>query len=217
MITGDEFPRRGAADSVHPNFVVHRRTSTSRGLRRCWRQPRKRGVAHFVQISIVACGTCRLSLPRVKIAAEELVRDSPVPWSIVRATGFYWLLDRMLAHMVRRRVLLLPTDVRMQPVDSDDFAEFVVGCVTDGRRGEREDFAGPETLTTRELARQYLAARALRRPIWRVPLPRGFTSALDAGNTSHEAAWGPRGRSGFAAPMRLPPCPARPPDVTQRQ
>lgn len=45
----------------------------------------------------------RLPYSRVKIAAEELVRSSSVPSSIVRAT--------------------------------------------DSRRGEREDFAGPETLT----------------------------------------------------------------------
>lgn len=63
-------------------------------------------------------------------------------WSIVRATRFYWLLDRMLANMLERRVLLLPTDVRMQPVNSDDFAEFVVACVTDGRRGERKTSRG---------------------------------------------------------------------------
>jgi uncharacterized protein YbjT (DUF2867 family) len=72
------------------------------------------------------------------------VRGSAVPWSIVRATGFYWLLDRMLAKMVERPILLLPADVRMQAVDSDDFAEFVVACVSDRPRGERVDFAGPK-------------------------------------------------------------------------
>lgn len=149
-------------------------------------------VEHFVHISIVGLEhMARLSpYSRVKIAAEELVRNSPVPWSIVRASGFYWLLDRMLANMVKRRVLLLPAEVRMQPVDSDDFARFVVACLSDGRRGEREDFAGPETLTMRELAEQYLAARGLRRRIWKAPLPRRFASALEAGSTSPAARRG---------------------------
>jgi len=79
----------------------------------------------------------------------------------VRATGFYWLLDRMLARRAKRPVVLVPSDVRMQPVDSDEFAAFVARCVTDGERGEREDFAGPQVLTMRELAETYLAARGL--------------------------------------------------------
>jgi uncharacterized protein YbjT (DUF2867 family) len=72
----------------------------------------------------------------------------------------------------------------MQAVDSDDFAEFVVACFSDSRRGEREDFVGPEALTMHELAEQYLASRGLRRPIWKAPLPHRFTSALEAANTS---------------------------------
>lgn len=93
-------------------------------------------------------------------------------------------------NMVKRPVVLLPADVRMQPVDSDEFAEFVVDCASDGRRGEREDFAGPQTLTMRELAEQYMAVRGVRRRIWPAPLPRRINSALEAGNTS------PDGRTG---------------------
>jgi uncharacterized protein YbjT (DUF2867 family) len=149
-------------------------------------------VEHFIHVSIVGLPhMARLPYSRVKLAAEELVRGSAVPWSIVRATGFYWLLDRMLAKMVGRPILLIPADVRMQAVDSDDFAKSVVECVSDGRRGEREDFAGPEILTMRELAEQYLAVRGLRRRIWNAPLPRRIKSALEAGNTSPGARRGP--------------------------
>ncbi|HEX9415350.1 MAG TPA: NAD(P)H-binding protein [Gaiellaceae bacterium] len=168
-------------------------------------------VQHFIHVSIVGLRlSARLSpYSRVKIAAEELVRSSAVPWSIVRAPAFYWLLERMLANMTRRPIVLLPTDVRMQAVDSHDFAEFVVGCVTDGRRGEREDFVGPEVLTMRELAEQYLAARGLRRRIWKAPLPRRVKSALEAGSTSPAARRGATTwaewlrRSGAAPPARI--------------
>lgn len=172
-------------------------------------------VEHFIHVSIVGLQhTARLPYSRVKIAAEELVRASELPWSIVRATGFYWLLERMLAKMVARPILLLPADVRMQAVDSDDFAAFVVECVNDGRRGEREDFAGPELLTMRELAEQYLAARGLRRRIWNAPLPRRIKSALEAGSTSPGARrgtttwaeWLRRAHAGSAAAARLAAC-----------
>jgi uncharacterized protein YbjT (DUF2867 family) len=149
-------------------------------------------VQHFVHVSIVGLSHMAGINPysRVKLAAEELVTASPVPWSIVRATGFYWLLERMLEKMSRRRIMMLPADVRMQAVDSNEFADFVVACMTDGLRGERKDFVGPETLTMRRLAEQYLVARGLRRRVWNAPMPRRVRAALDAGNTSANALHG---------------------------
>ena len=150
------------------------------------------GVGHFVHISIVGVEHMARVNPysRVKLAAEQTVRDSAVPWSIMRATGFYWLLDRMLTKMARRRTLWLPADVRMQAVDSDDFAAYVVACAIDGQPGEHQDFAGPQTLTMRELAGEYLAAHGLQRRIRNAPLPRGVTSALTASNVSPDARRG---------------------------
>jgi uncharacterized protein YbjT (DUF2867 family) len=78
----------------------------------------------------------------------------------------------------------------MQPVDSDEFAAFIVESLGDGRRGEREDFAGPERLTLHELAEQYLAARGLHRRIWSAPVPRWIQAALTPGSISPNARLG---------------------------
>jgi uncharacterized protein YbjT (DUF2867 family) len=86
--------------------------------------------------------------------------------------------------------MMVPADVRMQAVDSDEFADFVVTCLSDGLRGERKDFVGPEMLTMRQLAEQYLAAHELRRRVWNAPMPRRVKAALDAGNTSTNALHG---------------------------
>lgn len=149
-------------------------------------------VQHFVHVSIVGLSHMAGINPysRVKLAAEELVKGSAVPWSIVRATGFYWLLERMLEKMAKRRIMMLPADVRMQAVDSDEFANFVVACTSDDLRGERKDFVGPETLTMRQLAEQYLAAHGLHRRVWKAPMPRRIKTSLDAGNTSANALHG---------------------------
>jgi uncharacterized protein YbjT (DUF2867 family) len=154
----------------------------------------RHGIEHFVHVSLAGLQHMARINPysRVKLAAEEIVRGSPVPWSIVRATGFYWLLDRLLARIARRRALWLPAGVRMQPVDSDGFAAFVVAVVDDGRRGEHPDFAGPQAHTMHELAEQYLADRGLDRRIRSAPLPRRVKHALDAGNTPAAAVRGER-------------------------
>jgi uncharacterized protein YbjT (DUF2867 family) len=163
------------------------------------------GVEHFVHVSIVGLPhMARLPYSRVKLSAEKLVQASTVPWSIVRATGFYWLLDRMLAKIVKRPPVLLPAEARMQPVDSDEFAALIVESLSDGRRGEREDFAGPEQLTLPQLAEQYLAARGLHRRIWTAPVPQRIQATITAGNTAPGARLG---TTTWAEWLKLTPAP----------
>lgn len=142
-------------------------------------------VKHFLHVSIAGLEHLRrLPYSRRKLEAERIVRSARVPWTIVRSTGFYWLVERMFENMLKRPILALPANARMAPVDSDEFAQFIVACVGDGPRGNREDFAGPETLTMIELMEQYLAARGQQRRIRRAPLPKKVQAALTAGNTS---------------------------------
>jgi uncharacterized protein YbjT (DUF2867 family) len=146
------------------------------GTRRVLAAAEGAGVGHVLHVSIVGLERVRLPYARVKLAAEALVRSSQVPWSIVPATGFHWLWDRMLTKQLRLPVWTMPS-LLIQPVDSADFAEYVVDCLADGPQGDREDFGGPETLPLDELARQYLAARHARRPVVRIPVPDAFRQA----------------------------------------
>jgi uncharacterized protein YbjT (DUF2867 family) len=146
------------------------------GTRRLLAEAERAGVGHFLHVSIVGLEQVRLPYARVKLAAEALVRASAVPWSIVSATGFYWLWHRMLTKQLRLPVWLLPS-LRVQPVDSDDFAEYVVESLASGLGGDREDFAGPETLTLDELGRQFLRARGDHRRLVRIPVPKRFAQA----------------------------------------
>ena len=132
----------------------------------------------------------RMPYSRRKLEAEQVVRSSGVPWSIVRATGFYWLLERMFEAMLGRRLIALPAHARMAPVDSDEFAHYIVECVGDGRRGEREDFAGPQSLTMIDLMEQYLRARGLERRVHRAPLPKRLQATITAGNAPARARRG---------------------------
>jgi uncharacterized protein YbjT (DUF2867 family) len=148
-------------------------------------------VAHFVHVSIVGLEHLRrLPYARRKLQAEQLVRASGVPWSIVRATTFYWLLDRLCHSMLDQRIIALPGHARMAPGDADEFADHVVAAVADGPAGDRPDFAGPEDLTLVELLEQYLAARGSTRRIRRVPLPARMQAAITAGGTSATARRG---------------------------
>jgi uncharacterized protein YbjT (DUF2867 family) len=148
-------------------------------------------VRHFVHISIVGLEhTRRLPYSRVKLAAEDVIERSGVPWTIVRATSFFWLLNRLCANMVKGRFLAIPANVHLQPVDSDDFASWVIECALDAPRGRREDYAGPQVLSYHEVVQQYLDARGVARRIWNIPLPSTLRAALERGQTAPAARRG---------------------------
>ncbi len=127
---------------------------------------------------------------RVKAAAEDLVRTSGVPYSIVPATEFYWLVARFLDN-APRWIWPLPSNLVLAPVDSADFAEYLVECVTDGPRGDRAGFGGPEELTMVDIARRYQRARGVRRRIVPLRLPRAAIRALGP----QTCPGGPKGRT----------------------
>jgi uncharacterized protein YbjT (DUF2867 family) len=162
-------------------------------------------VEHVIHVSIVGLErTARLPYSRVKLRAEGYVRSGGVPWSIARATPFYWLLERFLDNALNRPVAMVPRNVRMQCVDSDEFARFLVTCVTDGQRGERMDFAGPEALTMREMAEQFMAARGLDKRIREIRLPGRVERAITAGNTSSSGHRGTRTWAEWLAQVHEP-------------
>jgi uncharacterized protein YbjT (DUF2867 family) len=140
------------------------------GTRRLLDAAARAGVQHFLHVSIVGLEGASLPYSRVKLAGERLVRESPLPWSVVRATPYYYLLAKMLGGLRRLPVWPLPTH-RWNPVDTTDVADYLIECLDDGRRGMREEIGGPEDLSLVEMAREFQLARGLRRPILPIPLP----------------------------------------------
>src|SRR5207245_8157080 len=75
-------------------------------------QAAKRVGAHVVYISIVGVDRHRLPYYMAKWQAEQVVEASGARWTILRATQFHDLLDRIL----RMRVVPLPRSTRFHPV-----------------------------------------------------------------------------------------------------
>ncbi|MGH3948322.1 MAG: SDR family oxidoreductase [Pseudonocardiaceae bacterium] len=192
-ITGDLATGEGVAEALAGATVVVHAATLSPAARRgyllptdLWRSPpdvdvdgtrllleesARAGVDHFVYVSIVGVDRPRGPYLRLKHTAEELVSVGGTPWSILRATQFHWLLDRMLGKAARLPVLALPTEVPTQPVDSRDFAAYVVGCITNGPGQRVDDFGGPEVLSLGEVVAQWQRVRDRRRPVVKVPIP----------------------------------------------
>jgi uncharacterized protein YbjT (DUF2867 family) len=130
---------------------------------------REGSIKHFLHVSIVGLDDASLPYAHVKLAGEKLVRESSLPWSVVRAMPFYYLLEGMLAGLAWLPVWPVPTTV-FNPVDTSDVAGYLVKCAFDGQRGMRTEIGGPEDLSLVEFARQYHRARGMNRTILPVPL-----------------------------------------------
>ena len=137
------------------------------------------GVGHILYVSIVGIDRPRIPYLRRKLEAEYLIRQGPVPWSIARATQFHWLLDRMFGKMARLPIVLLP-DMPVEPVDTTDFADYLVESVGPGPAGRLADFGGPEVLTFTDAFDEWRQIRDGSVRTMRIPLPSAATNAAAA-------------------------------------
>jgi NADH dehydrogenase len=113
--------------------------------------------AQVVLTSIVgASPDSPVDLFRMKHAAEAHLRESGVPWTIVRATAFFetWIgLLEQTAGRSGRPMVFGRGDNRINFVSADDVAALVERAVTDpATRGRSIDIGGPEDLSFNQLA-----------------------------------------------------------------
>ena len=117
------------------------------------------GVRHHVALSVV--GTERLSESgyfRAKIAQENLIRGSSIPYSIVHATQFFEFLKRIADDATDGNTVRL-APVLIQPMAAEDVASAVgrisVGSPVNGIM----EVAGPQQFRLDELIRRVLSER----------------------------------------------------------
>jgi uncharacterized protein YbjT (DUF2867 family) len=116
-------------------------------------------VGHHVALSVV--GTERLSESgyfRAKLAQERLIKESSIPFSIVRATQFFEFI-RGIADAATEGNAVRLAPVLIQPMAADEVAT-AVGQISMGAPVNRTvEVAGPERFRLDELIRRYLSSR----------------------------------------------------------
>ena len=136
------------------------------------------GVRHHVALSIV--GTDRLpnsGYLRAKVAQEKLIRESSIPYSIVRATQFFEFVKSIADSATHGNTVRLPP-VRFQPIAADDVASAVVRMAMGAPLNGIVDAAGPEQFRFDELIRLGLSARKDPREVIADPHARYFGTEL---------------------------------------
>jgi uncharacterized protein YbjT (DUF2867 family) len=136
------------------------------------------GVGHHVALSIV--GSDRLPENRyfrAKVAQEKLIKESPVPYTIVRATQFFEFVEGIADEATKgQQVRLAP--VLFQPIAAADVASAVCRVALDSPLNGTVEVAGPEVFRFDEFIRQNLRASNDRREVVTDPHARYFGAEL---------------------------------------
>lgn len=182
------------------DVVVHAASNGNRhswqidveGTRRLLNAAREAHVSHVIYISIVGIDKVPYAYGKAKLAGEDLIEHSGIPWSILRATQFHYGIDVLLQILTRLPlVALLPTDLLLQPVAEEEVAQRLGEIVQAGPSGRLPDMGGPQVFTTGDLARIWLRQRGRRRAIIPLWLPGKTVSGLrQGGNTCPQQATG---------------------------
>ena len=116
------------------------------------------GVRHHVALSVV--GADRLpqnGYYRAKVAQENLIKASKVPYTILRATQFFEFVGSIAQGASDGQPLRL-SPAFLQPIWSDDVAAALADVTLEAPVNGTVEVAGPEKIRLDELVRRFLSA-----------------------------------------------------------
>lgn len=182
MLTGE-----GLAEAVKDvQIIVHCASSPFKktietdveGTRKLLEAAKAAGVGNFYYISIVGIDKIKFAYYKAKLAAEKVIEEGGVPYTILRATQFHPLLDEAMLPMMKKGPLMfLPGAVKFQLIDPGEVAAHMVATLANGPGGRLPDIGGPQVQDAKEIAREWKAATGKRYVT--IPVPAvGFLSAM---------------------------------------
>jgi len=136
------------------------------------------GVSHHVALSIVGIdGAPDSGYFRAKVAQETLIRNSSIPYSIVRATQFFEFFKSIADEATDGNTVRI-APVLFQPIAADDVAKAVSRVAVSAPVNGIVEIAGPQKFRFDEFIRLGLRARQDPRVVAADPQARYFGTEL---------------------------------------
>ncbi|GAA1565313.1 NAD(P)H-binding protein [Kribbella sancticallisti] len=139
------------------------------------------GSPHIVYISVVGAEHDSFAYFAFKRGAEQVIADSGLPWTTVRATQFHDLVLTLAQALGKLPVVPVPAGFRVQPIDTRDVAARLVELAQGEPSGLVPDIAGPKIYDLKDLVRSYLKATNRRRLLVPLFLPGKAAKSFRAG------------------------------------
>jgi uncharacterized protein YbjT (DUF2867 family) len=157
----------GLRDAVRDTDVIIHCAGDPRRLLEAARMTK---VSHIVYISIVGCDRIPLFYYRQKVAEEEALKTSGIPFSILRATQFHALINLLLRGCsLLPRIMFLPTDLRFQSIAECEVGRRMADLALAPPTGAIQEMGGPQVLSLGAMAHTWITLRQLSRavlPLW---------------------------------------------------
>src|SRR5690606_5670877 len=93
---------------------------------------------------------------RGKVAQEELIKSSNVPYTIVYSTQFFEFIETIIQSVRVKNKVLLPL-ASVQPIASHEVAAFMAEAILQSQVNETIEIAGPEIYTLEQWANKFIA------------------------------------------------------------
>ena len=120
---------------------------------------RSADVGHYVALSIVGVdGLPESGYFRAKVAQEQIITESSIPYSIVHATQFAEFADAITESLTVGNEVRVP-DALIQPIPADEVASAVAHAATAEPINGIANVGGPQKITFEQLARDALARK----------------------------------------------------------
>jgi len=116
------------------------------------------GERHHIALSIV--GDDRLPVNgylRAKVAQENLIKESGIPFTIVRSTQFFEFAKGLVESATEGQTVRL-SPALMQPIAADDVAALLTEVALARPSNDTIEIGGPEPIRMDEIGRRFLSA-----------------------------------------------------------
>ncbi|WP_268224499.1 SDR family oxidoreductase [Sinomicrobium oceani] len=136
---------------------------------------------HLVYISIVGIEDIPFSYYRQKLASENAIKQSGIPYTIVRATQFHEFAHSIITNLLRYRIGILPKKIVLQTIDVSLVAKELVNVSQKTPENKTYELGGAEILKLGQMAAIWLKVTGKRRWILNIPIPGKLGKALRNG------------------------------------
>ena len=142
-------------------------------------EAKKAGVGHYVALSIVGTdGLPESGYLRAKVAQEQIITGSGLPYTLVRATQFEEFTDQITDSLAVGDEIHVP-DALIQPIPGWKVASVVARAAVATPLNGYVNIGGPQKVSFEQMARDSLGRRGLTKTVVVDPKAKYFGTALE--------------------------------------
>ncbi len=131
---------------------------------------KNKGIWHLIYISIVGVDKIPLPYYRAKLEAEQLLQQSGVPYTILRATQFHPFLDAIMGLLLKWPVGLVPKKFKVQPISIESVVQELINIGEMEPQHKVLNIGGPEVLDFGEVAKLWQEYHDTSKPVINIPI-----------------------------------------------